>query len=82
MPSWASRTSAGGEQVGAFVRFVEGKRQSAAQLESYVREHLARYKTPRIWVEVKDFPMTPSGKIQKFRLVEDYVGGHESPKRL
>ena len=29
---------------------------------------LAAYKAPRIWVFVEEFPMTPSGKVQKFVL--------------
>ena len=29
---------------------------------------VAPYKAPRIWVFVDEFPMTPSGKIQKFVL--------------
>jgi fatty-acyl-CoA synthase len=31
---------------------------------------VAPFKTPFHWVFVEGFPMTPSGKIQKFRLKE------------
>ena len=34
---------------------------------------LAPYKTPLHWVFVEAFPLTPSGKIQKFRLQEDFA---------
>ena len=34
----------------------------------YCREHLARFKTPRLWFFVDSFPMTPSGKIRKFEV--------------
>ena len=38
------------------------------ELRAYCRERLAPYKTPLHWVFVDAFPMTPSGKIQKFKL--------------
>ncbi|MCB1667182.1 MAG: AMP-binding protein [Pseudomonadales bacterium] len=34
------------------------------------REKLAPHKSPVIWYFVDDFPLTPSGKIQKFQLVD------------
>jgi LmbE family N-acetylglucosaminyl deacetylase len=37
------------------------------------RERLAPYKTPLYWVLVDAFPMTPSGKIQKFKLREGFI---------
>ena len=39
----------------------------------------APYKTPRIWVQVDGYPLTPSGKIQKFRLVEMFQQGQLEP---
>ena len=43
------------------------------ELRAYCRERLAAYKTPRHWFFVAAFPLTPSGKIQKFRLRESFV---------
>jgi fatty-acyl-CoA synthase len=46
---------------------------SCAALVSWCRERLARFKVPR-WVfvgEPGNWPMTSTGKIQKFRLVEE-----------
>ena len=40
-----------------------------------MREHLAPHKTPRHWFEVDAFPLTGSGKIQKFKLRESFVKG-------
>lgn len=37
-------------------------------LEAYAREHLASFKVPRTWRQVPEFPLTASGKIQKFQL--------------
>jgi fatty-acyl-CoA synthase len=32
-------------------------------------------KTPHVWVQVGDFPLTGSGKIQKFVLRDRFVSG-------
>ena len=45
------------------------------RLDAHVREKLAAYKAPRIWVFVEEFPMTPSGKVQKFVLRDRLVAG-------
>jgi fatty-acyl-CoA synthase len=63
-----------GEVVAAYVRPVPSQQQpSPAELRAYCREHLAPYKTPQHWVFVDAFPMTPSGKIQKYKLREDFA---------
>jgi fatty-acyl-CoA synthase len=63
-----------GEVVAAYVRPVPGQPQpSLEELRAYCREHLAPYKTPQHWVFVEAFPMTPSGKIQKYKLREDFA---------
>jgi fatty-acyl-CoA synthase len=68
-----------GEQVAAFVRRVPGATLSQAALFTYVREHLAPFKTPRHWRFVDDFPLTASGKIQKFVLRERFLAGAYDP---
>ena len=67
-----------GEQVAAFIRPAAGAAIDQTVLFSYVREHLAPYKTPRVWVTVDAFPLTASGKIQKFVLRDRYVAGELS----
>ena len=64
-----------GEQVAAFVRTTDGGTTTASALHDFMREHLAPHKTPKIWIAVDAFPLTPSGKIQKFRLIEMYETG-------
>jgi len=59
-----------GERAAAVVRVREG---SAAPTLDEVRGHLAaagltRHKWPESLYVVDDFPRTPSGKVQKFRL--------------
>ena len=62
-----------GEQVAAFIRPVAGRTPDLDQLNAFCREHLATYKTPRIWQVVHDFPQTASGKIQKYVLRDRYL---------
>jgi fatty-acyl-CoA synthase len=57
-----------GEQVAAFVRFRPGAAADWAGLEAHARSALAGFKVPRIWRAVEEFPLTASGKVQKFRL--------------
>lgn len=59
-----------GEEVMACVILREGEAVTAEELIEYTRENLSRFKSPRyIWF-VDDFPMTASGKIQKYKLKE------------
>jgi fatty-acyl-CoA synthase len=65
-----------GEQVAAFVRRPAGadsQQIGAAELTAFVKERLAPHKTPRHWVFVDEFPLTPSGKIQKFVLRDRFM---------
>ncbi len=65
-----------GEIVGAFVRDADpANPASDAELHTYCREHLSPQKTPKAWYRVDDFPLTPSGKIQKFVLLEQWQKG-------
>ena len=56
-----------GEVPAAFVRPAVSPLDPAA-LEAFARERLAAFKVPRIWREVEQFPLTASGKVQRFRL--------------
>jgi len=68
-----------GEQVAAFIRVAKGRATNADELHDFMREHLAPHKTPKIWIELDAYPMTPSGKIQKYRLVEMFESGDLKP---
>ena len=68
-----------GEQVCAFVRAAPGTKLERDELVAYVGAELAAYKAPRIWVFVDEFPMTPSGKVQKFVLRDQFVAGDLRP---
>ncbi len=64
-----------GETVAAFVRPAPGCKVNKDALFAYVREHLAAHKTPKQWFAVERFPLTGSGKIQKFKLREQWAAG-------
>jgi fatty-acyl-CoA synthase len=64
-----------GEQVAAFLRPAPGQRIDKDELVEYMRAHLAAHKTPRHWFVLDAFPLTGSGKIQKFRLRERWAQG-------
>ncbi|MCA1712138.1 MAG: AMP-binding protein [Actinobacteria bacterium] len=57
-----------GEVVAAFVRCAPGAAVTEDELRTWCRDRLAPYKTPVRWEVVEAFPLTPSGKIQKFVL--------------
>src|ERR1700688_2311896 len=64
-----------GEVVSAFIRPAPGNSIDKNELHDYLREHLAPHKTPRHWFVVETFPLTGSGKIQKFKLREQWSKG-------
>ena len=60
-----------GEDVGAFIIQKEGYRELTTQdVRDFCKGHIAKYKIPRYVFVIDEFPMTGSGKIQKFRLRE------------
>jgi fatty-acyl-CoA synthase len=59
-----------GEVVGAFVRRAAGSDITEGDIQEYARARMARYKAPKYVFFVDEFPMTASGKIQKFKLRE------------
>jgi acyl-CoA synthetase (AMP-forming)/AMP-acid ligase II len=63
-----------GEQVAAFIRPAGGESATREELTAYCRAHLAAHKTPSHWVFTDAFPLTPSGKVQKFVLREQFTG--------
>src|SRR6266568_4000784 len=62
-----------GEEVMAWVRLREGADLTPEALDAYCRGKIASYKIPRHWKFVDGFPMTVTGKIQKFKMREEAV---------
>jgi fatty-acyl-CoA synthase len=64
-----------GEAVAAFVRLSAGASLDPVALVAHCRANMAAQKTPAHWIEVSEWPLTGSGKIQKFALRDQWVAG-------
>lgn len=59
-----------GEITGAFIILHEGKTLTEQDVIEFCRDKLAKFKWPQLVMFVDEFPLTGSGKIQKFKLTE------------
>jgi fatty-acyl-CoA synthase len=59
-----------GEEVGAFVILKEGATVTPEEVQDFCRGRIARYKVPEHVFFVTEYPMTGSGKVQKYKLRE------------
>lgn len=57
-----------GEEVGAFIILQEGADLLPEDVKAFCRGKIARHKIPKYIFFVNSFPLTGSGKIQKFKL--------------
>jgi fatty-acyl-CoA synthase len=68
-----------GEVVMAFVIPRQGQCLTAEEIVEFGRGHIANFKVPRYVEVVEQFPLTGSGKVQKFKqrawAVERYALG-------
>ena len=62
-----------GEELCAWVRLREGQQATGEELRECCRGRIASFKIPRYWQFVDEFPMTVTGKVQKFRMRETSV---------
>ena len=68
-----------GEVISCFVRSKGDRVLDASDLHRHCREQMSPQKTPTIWCQVSEFPLTGSGKIQKFTLRELFLAGDYTP---
>jgi len=59
-----------GETVAAWVKLKPGAALTLEDLKQFCKGKIAEYKIPRYLKVTVDFPMTVSGKIQKFKMRE------------
>ncbi len=59
-----------GEVVGAFIRLKADADLTEGDVQEFARARMARYKAPKYVFFVDSYPMTASGKIQKYKLRE------------
>jgi fatty-acyl-CoA synthase len=62
-----------GEQVCAWIRVREGSELSERDVREYCRDRIAHFKVPHYVRFVTSFPMTVTGKAQKFRMREEMI---------
>jgi fatty-acyl-CoA synthase len=65
-----------GEKVAAAVQVRQGSGLTAEEVKGYCQENIARFKVPEYVDFVEEYPMTASGKIQKYKLREAAVERH------
>ena len=69
-----------GEIIAAVIRPANKERSISPDiLHAYCRDKLAAHKAPAVWFVVDAYPMTPSGKIQKFMLQRWVASGEIKP---
>jgi fatty-acyl-CoA synthase len=62
-----------GEEIVAFVRREAGAQLDEDALREHCRKRIAHYKVPRHVHFVEEFPMTVTGKVQKFKLRQQAI---------
>ena len=65
-----------GEKVAAAVQLRQDSGLTTEEIRDYCRENIARFKVPEYVDFVEEYPMTASGKIQKYKLREAAVERH------
>jgi fatty-acyl-CoA synthase len=62
-----------GEELCAWVKLKPGASAAAEEIQNFCKGQIARYKIPRYIKFVDNFPMTVTGKVQKFLMREETV---------
>lgn len=61
-----------GEEVCACVRIKEGANLTLEKINEFAKGKIASFKIPSKLQIVEEFPKTASGKVQKFKLVQQF----------
>jgi fatty-acyl-CoA synthase len=62
-----------GEELCAWIRLRDGEVATADEVKSFCRDQIAHYKVPRYIKFVDSFPMTVTGKVQKFVMRDQMI---------
>ncbi|ROM53246.1 AMP-binding protein [Pseudomonas canadensis] len=65
-----------GEAIVAWIKFHPGHLASELELQTWCKGRIAHFKTPKYFKFVDEFPMTVTGKVQKFRMREISIGDY------
>ncbi|MCG6938372.1 MAG: AMP-binding protein [Gammaproteobacteria bacterium] len=64
-----------GEQVAAWIELHSGETLTEEELREFCKDNMAHFKIPEYIRFVKEFPMTVTGKLQKFKMREEMLQG-------
>ena len=67
-----------GEQVLAAIQLKANQTASAEEFVEFCKGKIARHKIPKYWEFVDSYPMTASGKIQKFKMKETFAKKYQN----
>ena len=62
-----------GEEVCAWIKLHEGETATEEDIREFCRERIAHFKIPRYILFVDEFPMTITGKVQKYKMREQMI---------
>jgi fatty-acyl-CoA synthase len=62
-----------GEEIMAWVQLKSGEQSSSEEIRTFCQGKIAHYKIPRYVKFVDGFPMTVTGKIQKFLMRQQSI---------
>lgn len=62
-----------GEQIAVAIKLKPGRVAEESELRDFLLERIAKFKMPKYWWFVDEFPTTTSGKVQKFELKARYM---------
>ncbi|XP_033742151.1 medium-chain acyl-CoA ligase ACSF2, mitochondrial-like [Pecten maximus] len=59
-----------GEEICAWIEVKDGQKFTEQEVKDFCKDKLARYKVPRYISFVKEYPLTVTGKVQKYKIQE------------
>ncbi len=62
-----------GEEAAAWIILKEGEQATEEEIRDFCRDKISRHKIPKHIFFIDNYPMTASGKVQKYKLREDFV---------
>ena len=52
------------EIVGCFLKFEKGQKLTSTDLKAFIRKKISPQKTPAVWIEIDEWPLTGSRKLR------------------
>ncbi|MEK8196374.1 MULTISPECIES: AMP-binding protein [unclassified Lysinibacillus] len=62
-----------GEEAAAWIILKEGEQVTEEEIREFCRDKISRHKIPKHIFFIDNYPMTASGKVQKYKLREDFM---------